>query len=521
MLRPSSLRVRNKSQSKHQRRPRFQPRVDELEAREMLSAAQLVVGPDAGDQPRIKVYNASNGGVLLNFLAFESTFTGGVRVATGDVTGDGVADIIAGKGPGGGSTVRVFNGVNGHPLSGTLGSFSAYGTGETSGVYVAAGDVNGDGKADIITGTEQGAAPLVKIFSGVDGSLITSFTVGSGTTGVRVAAGDVNGDGLADIVTGEGPGGVPRVCVFDGSNRAELFNFYAYEYSFGGGIYVSASDITGDGKADIVVGPGAGRAPEVRAFHGADTAYLAKFLSFDSTFTSGVRVATVDADGDGKADIAAAQAAPGNQVRIFNGHDQSLLRTIKPYGNNFDDGSFVGGPTSGGGGVIILDGQPTVTVGAMSPNASEPSTNGSFVFTRAWPDVSYPLTVNYSVAGIATSGVDYTALTGSVTIAANQTMSSAVNVAVIDDSAIEGTETVIVTVEPGSGYVIGNPSSATVSIGDNETGQGSQAPADMPDETICPPDKLDVNSGLARRTVGAFSEGPIRYFDGTVKFTNA
>src|SRR5262249_23102523 len=247
-------------------------------------------------------------------LAFESTFTGGVRVATGDVTGDGVADIIAGKGPGGGSQVRVFNGVTGAPLSGTLGSFSAYRAGATSGVYVEAGAVNGDGKADILTGTEQGAAPLVKIFSGVDGSLITSFTVGSGTTGVRVAAGDVNGDGLADIVTGEGPGGVPRVCVFDGYSRAELYDFFAYEYAFRGGIYVSASDITGDGKADIVVGPGAGRAPEVRAFHGADTAYLAKFVAFDPTFTGGVRVGTVDADGDGRADIVAAAGAPGNQV---------------------------------------------------------------------------------------------------------------------------------------------------------------------------------------------------------------
>src|SRR5262249_34277409 len=152
MLRRSSLRVGNKSQSKHQRR--FVPRIDELEAREMLNAGPLVVGPDAGGQPRIKVYNATTGGVLLNFLAFESTFAGGVRVATGDVTGDGVADVIAGKGPGGGSQVRVFNGVNGAPLSGKLGSFSAYGAGETSGVYVAAGDVNGDGRADIITGTE-------------------------------------------------------------------------------------------------------------------------------------------------------------------------------------------------------------------------------------------------------------------------------------------------------------------------------------------------------------------------------
>src|SRR6266542_3224234 len=95
------------------RKPSYRPQLDELEIRELLTApaAPLVVGPDAGGQPRVKVYDAVTGQLSMNFLAFESSFTGGVRVATGDVTGDGVPDIIAAKGPGGGSLVRVFDGV--------------------------------------------------------------------------------------------------------------------------------------------------------------------------------------------------------------------------------------------------------------------------------------------------------------------------------------------------------------------------------------------------------------------------
>src|SRR5262249_35858589 len=109
----------------------------------------LAVGPDSGSQPQVKVYNAANHELRFRFYAYDKSFTGGVRVAVGDINGDGQDDIITGAGAGGGSQVRVFDGKNGSPLSGTLGSFNAFDTGFTSGVYVAAADVNGDGHADI------------------------------------------------------------------------------------------------------------------------------------------------------------------------------------------------------------------------------------------------------------------------------------------------------------------------------------------------------------------------------------
>jgi hypothetical protein len=56
------------------------------------------------------------------------------------------------------------------------------------------------------------------------------------TGGVFVAAGDVNGDGRADIVTGAGLGGGPHVRVFSGADLTELRSFLAYGASFGGGV---------------------------------------------------------------------------------------------------------------------------------------------------------------------------------------------------------------------------------------------------------------------------------------------
>jgi hypothetical protein len=105
---------------------------------------------------------------------------------------------------------------------------------------VAAGDVNGDGRADIITGAGPGGSPLVNVFDGGTRSLLRSFMPlpASFRGGVRVAARDINGDGLADIITGAGPGGLAEVAVFDSSTLAMLVGFFAYNPTFHGGVYV-------------------------------------------------------------------------------------------------------------------------------------------------------------------------------------------------------------------------------------------------------------------------------------------
>ena len=121
------------------------------------------------------------------FDAFDPAFTGGVYVALGDVTGDQVADAVVGAGPGSPPQVKVFDGVTGLEIR----SFLAYDHEFAGGVRVAVGDVTGDGRADIVTGAGPGGQPHVKVFDGVTGLEYRSFLAYDPgfAGGVYVAAG--------------------------------------------------------------------------------------------------------------------------------------------------------------------------------------------------------------------------------------------------------------------------------------------------------------------------------------------
>ena len=186
-------------------------------------------------------------------------FSGEIRVVSGDVNGDGRVDIIAGAGPGGGSAVAILDSQTGQQIA----SFFAYDPQFTGGVFVSARDVNNDGILDIITGAGAGGGPHVKVFDGSNLNEIRSFFAydQTFTGGVSVAAIDLNGDNILDLVTGAGPGGGPHVKVFDGATNSIISQWFAYPVSFTGGVYVAAGDIGNDGNIEVVTGAGSGGAP--------------------------------------------------------------------------------------------------------------------------------------------------------------------------------------------------------------------------------------------------------------------
>lgn len=313
---------------------------------------QYVTAPDAGGGPHVKVFDGVTRAVVRDFFAYDPRFTGGVRVAMGDVNADGVADIVTGPGPGGGPDIHVYDGASGQLIQ----SFFAFDPGFTGGVYVAVGDVNGDLFADVVVGADATGGPQVAVFSGADNSLLSTFFAYNANFGggVRVATGDVNGDERADIICGAGAGGGPNVTVFSGADFSVLHNFFAYDPGFTAGIYVASGVFSGDScdPADILTGPGKGGGPNVRVFDGRSGALVQNFLAepvggfalFPDTGLgfSGVRVSTINVYGTGAAIVTSFGSDHPANVNVFDFATATQIDTFFAYNPLFTGGVFLG-----------------------------------------------------------------------------------------------------------------------------------------------------------------------------------
>lgn len=280
------------------------------------------IAAGSGQGGLVSIFNA-NGTPRLTFAPYGTGYQGAITVAQGDVNGDGVADLVTGTGAGVAPHVLV---LDGNTLA-VISSFYAYAEQFLGGVRVAAGDVDGNGKAEVVTGTGPGSAPNVCVFNGTTGATQQSFYAYAPEYlgGINVGAGDVTGDGKADIITGSGVGVSPHVVVFDSANAQAIYSFYAYLPQFKGGVNVGAGDVDSDGKADILTGAGPGGDPHVKVFSGADGTQKQSFDAFATSFNGGVSVASADLNLDGKADIIAGTQTQSAQVKAFNATDLSVL----------------------------------------------------------------------------------------------------------------------------------------------------------------------------------------------------
>ncbi len=335
-----------------------------------LYAAGAGTGSGAG----VKVYNPDNS---VNFTANPlNSATTGARVAMADVTGDGVDDLVVGAGPGGPSTVVVIDGRT----QAEVVRFLAFEPTFTGGVYVAAGDIDGDGKAEVIVSPDQGGGPVVAVYrgsalaTGTATELVRYFgiTDDSFRGGARPAVGDVNGDGVLDVVVSAGFLGGPRIQVWSGAVLAtgtkpstSLANFFAFEDTLRNGCFVSAGDVNGDGFADLIFGGGPGGGPRVRIADGKALLAaggfgtldnpsvagltIANFFAGNDQNRGGVRVAATDLDRDGLSEVFTG-SGDGEQssVRRYNGtavqasSNPAPTLVFDPFGGLIPGGVFVG-----------------------------------------------------------------------------------------------------------------------------------------------------------------------------------
>lgn len=254
--------------------------------------SETVTGPGAGGGPQINIMTRI-GDLYGAYFPYDVGFRGGVWVTTSDVDGNGLSEIVSGPGAGGGPHVRVIEAMNALRV---ITDFFAFDPSFGGGVRVAAGNFDSDTSSEVVTAAGPGGGPHVRLWNvdaGVVGELAGFFAYApSFTGGVWVAAGNIDGTGGDELVTGAGPGGGPHVRVFkvSGGSVTEIASFFAYDSKYSGGVRVAVGDVDGDGKAEIVTTPGAGGGPHVRifAYNGSSIFEKNSFMATSPDMTRGL-----------------------------------------------------------------------------------------------------------------------------------------------------------------------------------------------------------------------------------------
>jgi hypothetical protein len=227
-------------------------------------------------------------GLPNGFLPYGPGFRKGGFVAVADLVAGGGQEIIVGPARGK-QAVKIFDAAG---VAVPLPALFPYGPDFTGGIRVAGGNVDGAGPDEIVTAPGRGEA-RVKAFDS-SGAEVRNFLASPLAGGVFVAVADLNGDGLADILTSRDRG--TRVRIFDGSNPGNMLaDFNAYPSS--PGVRIATVKVNGDDRFDLVVGPGFGGRKPVRVLNSPTPAVtdplqeLARFLAIEPSLAPGLFVA--------------------------------------------------------------------------------------------------------------------------------------------------------------------------------------------------------------------------------------
>lgn len=244
----------------------------------------------------VRVFDKRGENKRAGFYAYEEQFAGGVQIGKFDLDQDGQLEmVVAGQ-----TNIKIYNSQNI-----LIKTFYPYGLNYSEGINMDIGNVQGDDKLEIITGPQSGVEPIVKVFDW-EGKVLHEGWYAYDKNfygGVQVTLGDLNGNGYAEIVSGAGFGGGPHVRIFD--SKGHLFDpgFFPFDPNFRGGIYVTAADLNGDGKDEIITGAGPSGGPHIQIYDKIGHLVDPGFFAFDSESRTGVKVQALDIDSDGQVEI--------------------------------------------------------------------------------------------------------------------------------------------------------------------------------------------------------------------------
>ena len=257
--------------------------------------SEIVTSPGKGGSAHVKVFSGKDLTEIFSFFAFDSNFRGGCNIAIGDTNGDGRNDLVVSAGQGGGPRVRVLDGTTLTRITGPvesipgvmLADFFAYDVAFGGGSSVAVVDRDGDGVGEVVTGAGPGGAPVVRVWN-VNGpvQMLSEFLAFDPSISAGV---NIGGRG-AFMVIGIGKGGPPQVRVFQGTEQTLVADLLAYEPTFTGGVRVNFGETVDPTKQVFLVGAGVGGGPRIKVLRPNLEVLVPDYFAFEESFRGGVFV---------------------------------------------------------------------------------------------------------------------------------------------------------------------------------------------------------------------------------------
>ncbi len=242
----------------------------------------------------VRFFRPDGSRVRNGFFAFEDSYKGGDQIAHVDLDANGQRDLI----------IVSKNKITLWRDDGQLfAKFYPYTASYAGDLSVNFGDINNDGRFEILVAPSAGYALPVQIYSQA-GTLISGnwFPFGNKYTG-GYSLGVLNAAGNpGKMVLGTGTGIATKVQLYN-PDFTLFREWFAFEKYFKGGVHVAVGDIDGDGIEEIVVGAGAGKKPLIKVFDDSGRVKYGEFQAYTTLGNPGIEVRVMDVNFDGKKDI--------------------------------------------------------------------------------------------------------------------------------------------------------------------------------------------------------------------------